>query len=255
MDGSAGGDEAGARPYSRVLLKLSGEALMGRREWGIDPEIVGRIADEVVQAATSGVEVAIVIGGGNFFRGARAAESGMDRVAADHVGMLATVMNGLMLQDALEKRGKHTRLISAIVMNAVCEPYIRRRAIRHLEKKRALIFAAGTGAPFFTTDSAAALRALEIRADVMMKATQVDGVYTADPRHDPTATRLERISHREVIERGLRIMDTTAISLAMEHSLPLRVFNLATPGNIVKALSGERIGSLITTPDEKGGSS
>ncbi len=238
------------RPFRRVLLKLSGEALMGGRDWGIDPGIVSRIADEVCEAMATGVEVAIVVGGGNFFRGARAAESGMDRVAADHVGMLATVMNALMLQDATEKRGTHTRVISAIAMNAVAEPFIRRRAMRHLEKKRLIIFAAGTGAPYFTTDSAAALRALEIRADVMMKGTQVDGVYTADPKRDRSATRIERITHREVIDRGLRVMDTTAISLAMEHDLPLVVFHLATSGNITRALRGEPIGSMITTPDE-----
>ena len=238
----------GQRRYSRILLKLSGEALMGQRESGIDPPVVAKIADEVAEAVATGVEVALVVGGGNFFRGARAAEVGMDRVAADHVGMLATVMNGLMLQDALEKRGRHTRVISAIQMNAVAEPFIRRRAIRHLEKKRVIIFAAGTGAPFFTTDTAAALRALEIRADVMMKATQVDGVYTADPRRDPSATRLSRLEHREVIERGLRVMDVTAISLAMEHKLPLVVFDLATPGNIARALRGEPIGSVIHTP-------
>jgi uridylate kinase len=238
------------RAYTRVLLKLSGEALMGRRESGIDPQIVAGIADEVADAAKSGMEIALVVGGGNFFRGARAAEVGMDRVAADHVGMLATVMNGLLLQDALEKRGHHTRVISAIQMNAVAEPYIRRRAIRHLEKKRVIIFAAGTGAPFFTTDTAAALRALEIRADIMMKATQVDGVYTADPRRDPTATRLTNIAHREVIERGLKVMDVTAVSLAMEHRLRLMVFDLATPGNIARALKGEAIGSIINTPPD-----
>ena len=242
--------ESGSEPrrYSRVLLKLSGEALMGTRDSGIDPAIVSQVADEVAEAALTGVEIALVVGGGNFFRGARAAELGMDRVAADHVGMLATVMNGLLLQDALEKRARHTRVISAIQMNAVAEPYIRRRAIRHLEKKRVIIFAAGTGAPFFTTDTAAALRALEVRADVMMKATQVDGVYTADPRRDPSAQRLPTLEHREVISRGLRVMDVTAISLAMEHRLPLMVFNLATPGNIARALKGDPIGSIIHTP-------
>jgi len=240
--------ETPQRKFSRVLLKLSGEALMGQRGWGIDPAIVGQIADEVIQATREGVEVAIVIGGGNFFRGTRAAEAGIDRVTADHVGMLATVMNGLMLQDACEKRGWHTRVISAIAMHALAEPYIRRRAMRHLEKKRIIIFAAGTGAPFFTTDSAAALRALEIRADVMMKGTMVDGVYTADPRRDPSATRLENLTHREVLERDLRVMDGTAISLSLEHRLPLVVFDLATPGNITRALRGDRIGSLISTP-------
>ena len=244
-----GHDEAvERRPFQRVLLKLSGEALMGDRAMGIDPSVVSRIADEVVAASRSGVEVALVIGGGNFFRGARAAESGMDRVAADQVGMLATVMNALMLQDATEKRGQHTRVISAIAMNEVAEPFIRRRAIRHLEKKRLIIFAAGTGKPFFTTDSAAALRALEIKADVMMKATQVDGVYTADPKKDPSATRLPNLTHREVIARDLRIMDTTAISLAMRDELPVVVFDMGRPGNITRALRGEPIGSYIATP-------
>ena len=243
---------AGPRPFRRVLLKLSGEALMGDRGGGIDPLVVARIADEVVDAAKSGIEVALVIGGGNFFRGARAAEVGMDRVAADHVGMLATVMNALMLQDAAEKRGCHTRVISAIAMNAVAEPFIRRRAIRHLEKKRLIIFAAGTGQPFFTTDSAAVLRALEIRADVMMKATGVDGVYTADPKRDPLATRLERLTHREVIERRLKVMDMTAISLAMDQELPLVVFDMNAPGNITRALAGAPIGSLIAAPPRTG---
>ena len=249
VEDSTGQAPREALPYRRVLLKLSGEALMGKGDHGIEPSVVGQIADEVIESMSRGIEVAIVVGGGNFFRGARAAEVGMDRVAADHVGMLATVMNGLMLQDALEKRGTHTRLVSAIVMNAVAEPFIRRRAMRHLEKGRAVIFAAGTGAPYFTTDSAAALRALEIHADIMMKATQVDGVYTADPRRDPTATRIPELRHREVIERGLRVMDLTAISLAMEHRLPLLVFDLSTPGNIVKALCGAPIGSLIRTPE------
>ena len=234
--------------HARVLLKLSGEALMGGRDHGIDPGVVGMIADEIAEACSRGVEVAVVIGGGNFFRGARASEMGVDRVTADHVGMLATVMNALMLQDALEKKGRHTRVVSAIAMNQVAEPFIRRRAVRHLEKKRVIVFAAGTGAPYFTTDTAATLRALEIRAQVMMKATQVDGVYTADPRKDPTARRLEHLRHRDVLDLGLRVMDATAISLAMEHSLPVMVFDLATPGNITRALMGEPIGSMISTP-------
>ena len=238
---------AGHRPFKRALLKLSGEALMGDRGMGIDPAVVARIADEVVAAARNGTEIALVVGGGNFFRGARAAEVGMDRVAADNVGMLATVMNALMLQDAAEKRGYHTRVISAIQMNAVAEPFIRRRAIRHLEKKRLIIFAAGMGQPYFTTDSAAVHRALEIKAEIMMKATGVDGVYTADPKRDPLATRLEQLTHREVIERNLRVMDTTAIALAMDQALPLVVFDMNVPGNITRALSGERLGSMITT--------
>lgn len=239
-------DEPNARRFRRVLLKLSGEALLGERELGIDPAVAGEIADEVLGAAKAGVEVAVVIGGGNFFRGARASELGMDRVAADQVGMLATVMNGLALQDALEKRGADTRLQSAIAMNAVAEPFIRRRAMRHLERGRVVIFAAGTGAPYFTTDSAATLRALEVRADVMMKATLVDGVYTADPRTDPSATRLESLDHQQVLEKRLRVMDATAISLAMEHDLPVLVFALQPTANIGRALRGEPIGTLIS---------
>lgn len=240
--------EGGSSRYGRVLLKLSGEALQGDRDSGIDPAVVGRIADEIVEACAGGLELAVVIGGGNFWRGAKASGLGMDRVTADHVGMLATVMNALAVQDALEKRGQVTRVQSAIAMNAVAEPYIRRRAMRHLEKRRVVVFAAGTGAPYFSTDSAATLRALEIRADVMMKATQVDGVYTADPRTDPSAVRLAQLGHREVLDRGLRVLDATAIALAMENSLAVVVFDLAIPGNIVRALRGEPIGSIISTP-------
>jgi uridylate kinase len=250
VSGETGGKrtgQGGAKRRRRVLLKLSGEALMGGRDSGIDQDVVSRLADEIAAAAAEGPEVALVIGGGNVFRGARAAEVGMDRVAADHVGMLATVMNALVVQDALEKRGQHTRVQSAITMNAIAEPFIRRRAIRHLEKRRVVIFAAGTGAPFFSTDSAAALRALEIHADVMMKATMVDGVYSADPRSDRTAVRYERLSHRDVIARGLKVMDATAISLAMEHGLPIVVFDMAAPGNVTRALRGDRIGTLITS--------
>jgi uridylate kinase len=237
---------ASPRP-GRVMLKLSGEALQGRGGTGIDPVVVGRIADELVEAARTGVEIAVVVGGGNLWRGAEAARFGMDRASADHAGMLATVMNALVLQDALEQRGQHTRVASAIGMDEVAEPFIRRRCIRHLEKKRVVIFAAGIGAPYFTTDTAAALRSVEIDAEVMFKATQVDGIYTADPKTDPSAERLESIPHREAIERGLRVMDVTAISLAMENRLPVCVFDLSTPGNVTKALIGEPIGSRITT--------
>ena len=242
---TAGGSSETGLVYSRVLLKVSGEALMGGTTAGLDPALVGSLADEVIAATTHGVEVAIVIGGGNFCRGVRADELGIDRVTADHVGMLATVMNGLALQDALERRGADTRLCSAIAMNAIAEPYIRRRAIRHLERKRTVIFAAGTGAPFFTTDSAAALRALEIGADVMMKATMVDGIYTADPKCDPDAELLRFLDHRELLDRGLRVMDATAISLAMENDLPVLVFGMSPAGNIRKALMGEPIGSVV----------
>ena len=244
------GDEpaAPARRWPRVLLKLSGEALQGGRESGIDPAVVGQVADEILAAVRQGVEVAVVVGGGNFWRGARASELGMDRVTADHVGMLATVMNSLALQDALEKRGGETRVLSALSMDAVAEPFIRRRAMRHLEKRRVVIFAAGTGAPFFTTDSAATLRALEVRAAVMLKATSVDGVYTADPKKDPAATRLSSLGHIEVLERRLRVLDATAVSLAMEHGLPVVVFDMSRPGNVTRALLGEDIGTVISTP-------
>jgi uridylate kinase len=242
------GDEPAPARWTRVLLKLSGEALQGSRESGIDPLIVGQVADEILAAVRRGVEVAIVVGGGNFWRGARASELGMDRVTADHVGMLATVMNSLALQDALEKRGGQTRVLSAITMDAVAEPFIRRRAMRHLERRRVVIFAAGTGAPFFTTDSAATLRALEVRAEVMLKATSVDGVYTADPKTDPGATRLSTLGHIEVLERRLRVLDATAVSLAMEHHLPVVVFDMSQRGNITRALLGEAIGTEISTP-------
>ena len=231
------------------MLKLSGEAMQGAGSTGIDSEVVGRIADEIVAAARTGVEVTIVTGGGNLWRGAQAARDGMDRASADHAGMLATVMNALVLQDALERRGQFTRVATAISMDEVAEPFLRRRCIRHLEKKRVVIFAAGIGAPYFTTDTAAALRAVEIHAGIMFKATQVDGIYTADPKTDPKAERIERITHREAIERGLRVMDVTAISLAMENRLPVCVFDISRPGNITRALMGERLGSLISTDD------
>jgi uridylate kinase len=232
--------------YRRILLKLSGEALMGDRPYGIDPAITAQIAHDVQEIQQLGVETAIVIGGGNIFRGLAASARGMDRATGDYMGMLATVINALALQDALEQQGVLTRVMSAIEMRAVSEPFIRRRAIRHLEKGRAVIFAAGTGNPYFTTDTAAALRAMEIRADVIMKATKVDGIYTADPMKDPTAERYDRISYLQVLERRLQVMDATAISLCMDNRLPILVFNLRTPGNLRRAVLGEPIGSTVS---------
>lgn len=233
--------------YRRVLLKLSGEALLGDRSYGIDPPVADQIALEVVDVQRLGVEVAIVIGGGNIFRGLAASARGMDRTTADNMGMLATVMNALALSDALERHGATTRVLTAIEMRTVAEPFIRRRAIRHLEKGRVVLFAAGTGNPYFTTDTAAALRAMEVRADVIMKATKVDGVFTADPAVDPAATRLDSLSHHEVLERRLNVMDTTAISLCMDNKLPIVVFNLKTPGNVRRAVLGEPVGSVVGT--------
>ena len=236
-----------APAYRRVLLKLSGEALLGDRSYGIDPPVADQIAREVVEVQRLGVEVAVVIGGGNIFRGLAASARGMDRTTADNMGMLATVMNALALSDALERHGAATRVLSAIEMRTVAEPFIRRRAIRHLEKGRVVLFAAGTGNPYFTTDTAAALRAMEVRADVIMKATKVDGVFTADPAVDPAATRLDSLSHHEVLERRLNVMDTTAISLCMDNKLPIVVFNLKTPGNVRRAVLGEAVGSVVST--------
>lgn len=236
-----------APAYRRVLLKLSGEALLGDRSYGIDPPVADQIAREVVEVQRLGVEVAIVIGGGNIFRGLAASARGMDRTTADNMGMLATVMNALALSDALERHGAATRVLTAIEMRTVAEPFIRRRAIRHLEKGRVVLFAAGTGNPYFTTDTAAALRAMEVRADVIMKATKVDGVFTADPAVEPAATRLDSLSHREVLERRLNVMDTTAISLCMDNKLPIVVFNLKTPGNVRRAVLGEPVGSVVST--------
>ena len=236
-----------APAYRRVLLKLSGEALLGDRSYGIDPPVAEQIAREVVDVQRLGVEVAIVIGGGNIFRGLAASARGMDRTTADNMGMLATVMNALALSDALERQGAATRVLTAIEMRTVAEPFIRRRAIRHLEKGRVVLFAAGTGNPYFTTDTAAALRAMEVRADVIMKATKVDGVFTADPAVDPAATRLDSLSHHEVLERRLNVMDTTAISLCMNNKLPIVVFNLKTPGNVRRAVLGEPVGSVVST--------
>ena len=231
--------------YKRVLLKLSGEALMGEKQYGIDPAVTAQIARDVKDIQQLGVETAIVIGGGNIFRGLAASSRGMDRASGDYMGMLATVINALALQDALEQNGVVTRVMSAIEMRAVAEPFIRRRAIRHLEKGRAVIFAAGTGNPYFTTDTAAALRAMEIRATVIMKATKVDGIYSADPMKDPTATRYDTISYLEVLEKRLQVMDATAISLCMDNQLPILVFNLRTPGNLRRAVLGESIGSVV----------
>jgi uridylate kinase len=233
--------------YRRILLKLSGEALAGEQGYGIDPAVLERIAEEVRTVLAHGVGIAIVIGGGNIFRGLQASASGMDRASADYMGMLATVINGLALQNTLEKAGLMTRCQSAIDMPAVAEPYIRRRAIRHLEKGRIVIFAAGTGNPFFTTDTAAALRAVEIGAEVILKATKVDGVYSADPLQDPSAVRFDHLSYIEVLNRGLRVMDTTAISLCMENKLPIVVFNLNRPGNLHRVVMGEiGVGSLVS---------
>jgi uridylate kinase len=231
--------------YRRVLLKLSGEALMGEKQYGIDPAVTAQIAHDVQEIQALGVETAIVIGGGNIFRGLAASTRGMDRATGDYMGMLATVINALALQDALEQQGVVTRVMSAIEMRAVAEPFIRRRAIRHLEKGRAVIFAAGTGNPYFTTDTAAALRATEIRANVIMKATKVDGIYTADPMKDPQATRYETISYLQVLEKRLQVMDATAASLCMDNQLPILVFNLRTPGNLRRAVLGEPVGSVV----------
>ncbi len=238
--------EAGGKPvFKRVLLKLSGEALMGDAEYGIQPEVITRFAKEISELNAQGVELGIVIGGGNIFRGAGLAASGMDRVSADHMGMLATVMNALALQDALERNGTFCRVMSAIRIHEVCEDYLRRRAIRHLEKGRVVIFAAGTGNPFFTTDSAASLRAVEIGAELMMKATQVDGVYDADPRKNPNAKRYDSLSYDEVIKNRLAVMDTTAVVMCQEQKMPLRVFDVHQPGNLTGIIYGKNVGTLV----------
>jgi uridylate kinase len=235
-----------APAYQRVLLKLSGEALMGEQTFGVDPSVANQIATEVSEIQSLGVQTAIVIGGGNIFRGLAASARGMDRSTADYMGMLATVINALALQDALEQKGVPTRVLTAIEMRAVAEPFIRRRAIRHLEKGRVVVFAAGTGNPYFTTDTAAALRAMEIKADVIMKGTKVDGIYSADPMIHKDATRFDRISYLKVLEQQLRVMDTTAISLCMDNKLPILIFNLRTHGNMKRAIMGEPVGSLVT---------
>ncbi|MGJ8683606.1 MAG: UMP kinase [Nonlabens sp.] len=231
--------------YNRVLLKLSGEALMGNRQYGIDPERLSEYAQEIRKAIDKGIEVAIVIGGGNIFRGVAGASAGMDRVQGDHMGMLATVINGLALQSALEDAGVPTRLQSAIKINEVAEPFIRRKAMRHLEKGRVVIFGGGTGNPYFTTDSAAVLRAIEIEADVILKGTRVDGIYTADPEKDSSATKFEFISFDDVLRKGLKVMDTTAFTLSQENELPIIVFDMNKKGNLMKVLSGENIGTRV----------
>ena len=238
-------DIADKPKYKRILLKLSGEALLGERDYGIDPQMISYIADEIKEVREMGVEVAVVIGGGNIFRGMTAAAYGMDRAAADYIGMLATVMNALALQDALEKRGVMTRVQSAIIMSEVAEPYIRRRATRHLEKGRVVIFASGTGNPYFTTDTAASLRAMEIKAEVILKATKVDGVYDADPSIDPKAKRYATLTYIDVLNKNLKVMDTTAISLCMDNDLPIVVFSVKEKGNLRKAVLGERVGTLV----------
>ena len=243
-----------APAFGRILLKLSGEALMGSKHYGIDLATVESIADELVDVQSRGVEMAIVVGAGNIYRGMAAAAEGMDRATADYAGMLATVLNALTLQDVLEQKGAHTRVMSALEVSEVAEPYIRRRAIRHLEKGRLVIFAAGTGNPFFTTDTAAALRALEIGAEaILMAKHEVQGVYEEDPRRDPAAEFLPVLTHLEAIERGLKVMDTTALSLCMDNGLPIYVFALAD-GNIRRVVLGERVGTIISTPSESGGS-
>ena len=243
-----------APAFGRILLKLSGEALMGSKQFGIDLETVEAIADELVEVQSRGVEMAVVVGAGNIYRGMAAAAEGMDRATADYAGMLATVLNALTLQDVLEQKGAHTRVLSALEVSEVAEPYIRRRAIRHLEKGRVVIFAAGTGNPFFTTDTAAALRALEIGAEaILMAKHEVEGVYGGDPRRDPDAEFLPELTHLEAIERGLKVMDTTALSLCMDNGLPIYVFALAD-GNIRRVVLGERVGTIISTPSKSGGS-
>ena len=233
--------------FKRILLKLFGEALMGEQNYGIDTAVAESVAGEIKAVHDVGVEVAIVVGGGNIFRGVSKSAGNMDRGAADHIGMLATVMNAVVLQDALEKLDVYTRVMSAIDIPQLAEPFIRRRAIRHLEKKRVVIFAAGTGNPYFTTDSAAALRACELGADVILKATKVDGVYSADPMKDSAATRFEKISYQEVLEKQLKVMDASAISLCMDNNLPIMVFNMKESGNIIKAVNGDlSIGTLVT---------
>lgn len=232
--------------YKRILLKLSGEALMGDAQSGIDPLILKRIAGEIRELADAGAELAIVLGAGNYFRGSGLAASGIDRVTADHMGMLATIINSMALQDALEQLGLYARVMSAIKINQICEDYIRRRAIRHLEKRRIVIFAAGTGNPFFTTDTAASLRAVEINANLLIKATKVDGVYTADPVRDRNATRYQQLGYDEVIERKLGVMDTTAVVLCRENSMPLRVLDMMKPGALMRAARGVDEGTLVS---------
>jgi uridylate kinase len=240
--------EADAPRYSRILLKLSGEALLGERQYGVDPAICGFIARQVAEVHARGVQTGIVVGGGNIFRGLAASARGMDRATGDYIGMLATVMNGLALQDALEQAGISTRVMSAIAMNEIAEPYIRRRAVRHLEKGRVAIFVAGTGNPYFTTDTAAALRAIEIGADVLLKATKVDGVYDADPMLNPAAHRFDRLEYADLLRDQLKVMDGAAVSLCMENELPIVVFNLHEPEAIARVVDGEAVGTVIAGP-------
>jgi len=239
------GNDKTKPPYRRILIKLSGEALMGEGQFGIDPEFLRRLATEIKAVQEMGIEPGVVIGGGNLFRGAGLARAGMDRVTGDHMGMLATVMNSLALQDALESIGVFARVMSAIRINEICEDYIRRRAVRHLEKGRVTIFAAGTGNPFFTTDTAASLRAIEIEADLLLKATKVDGIFDADPVANPAAKRYDRLTYDQVLDQRLNVMDQTAIVLCRDHRLPLRVFNLNEPGALVRVARGEDIGTLV----------
>lgn len=231
--------------FRRVLLKLSGEALMGDGEYGIDPKVLDSLAKQIKGIVDDGVELAITVGGGNIFRGIAASAKGMDRAQADYIGMMATVMNGLALQEALERNEVDTRVQSAIEMQSLCEPYIRRRAIRHLEKGRVVIFAAGTGNPYFTTDTTAALRALEINAECIMKATKVDGIYDSDPKKNPEAIRFEEITYIDVLSKGLQVMDSTAVSLCMDNDMPILVFNMEVEGNIARALKGEPVGTVV----------
>ncbi len=233
--------------FKRILLKLSGEALMGDGKYGISPKVLQQIAGEIREVIDLGVEVGVVIGGGNIFRGVSASTEGMDRASADYMGMLATVINSLALQDALEKSGVFTRVQSAIEMQQLAEPYIRRRAVRHLEKGRVVIFAAGTGNPYFTTDTAASLRAMEIHAEVILKGTKVDGIYSADPHKDPTATRYKALTYLDVLKKNLKVMDSTAISLCMENDLPIIVFDMGAHGNIMRVVLGEEVGTIVGT--------
>ena len=232
--------------YKRILLKLSGEALMGNQKYGIDPEILGKYAQEIKAIADKGVQLAIVIGGGNIYRGMQAESMGIDRVQGDYMGMLATVINSMALQSALEKSGLYTRLMSGINLEQVCEPFIRRRAVRHLEKGRIVIFGAGTGNPYFTTDSAASLRAIEINAEAVLKGTRVDGIYTADPEKDPTATKFTTLTFKEVYERKLNVMDMTAFTLCRENGLPIIVFDMNKPGNLLRIVEGQEVGTLVS---------
>ena len=232
--------------FKRIMLKLSGEALMGEGDYGIDPKVIGRIADEIMVLNQLDVEIGVVIGGGNIFRGAGLASAGMDRVTGDHMGMLATVMNALAMQDALERRGGFARVMSALRINEVCEDYIRRRAIRHMEKKRIVMLASGIGSPYFTTDSAAALRAVEVGAEVMLKATKVDGIYTADPKKDPHATRYDAITFNDAINRNLGVMDATALVMCRDNNLPLKVFNIFNSGDLLRIVCGEAVGTTVS---------